>query len=166
MARSRPTIRRILLPVDFTPSSKEAVSEAEMIARRFGSRIELIHVIERFTYSVTDTISIVDHYRALNTIAEPLMAEVEKQLGSKGFKVASRIVTGRPYAEILKRAKASRADLIVMGTHGRSGLEHFMLGSVAERVVRLSSVPVLTVRGRGGVAKRREPRRRGQMLIG
>ena len=71
---------------------------------------------------------------------------MRKQLREKNLKVKTYLVSGTPYREILKKTQLEKVDLIVMGTHGRTGVEHLLLGSVAERVVRLSPCPVLTVR--------------------
>jgi len=71
---------------------------------------------------------------------------LRKQLREKNLKVKTYLVSGAPYREILKKTQLEKVDLIVMGTHGRTGVAHLLLGSVAERVVRLSPCPVLTVR--------------------
>ena len=71
---------------------------------------------------------------------------LRKQLRKKNLKVKTYLVSGTPYWEILKKTQLEKVDLIVMGTHGRTGVEHLLLGSVAERAVRLSPCPVLTVR--------------------
>ena len=137
-------IQKILVPTDFTSHSDKAINYAVMMARAFEARILLIHVIEPFTYSVSETIQVMDHYVALREIADPIMDNLREQL-SKQAKVDTFIVKGFPYVEIVKKAKQSKADLIVMGTHGRTGLKHLLMGSVAERVVRLARCPVLTI---------------------
>jgi nucleotide-binding universal stress UspA family protein len=154
-----PKIKRILVPVDFTEYSNRALDFAAQIARPFKAKIRLLHVIEQFTYSVTDTIQVVDHYPALKTIAEPLLKSLETNLKKKGIAVDSQIQSGRPYMAILEQARKGRPDLIVMGTHGRTGVQHLVMGSVAERVVRLAPCPVLTVRGRPTRAERKEARK-------
>lgn len=150
-------IRKILIPVDFTLHSDRAVDLAATIAGPFNARVFLLHVIENFTYSVTDTIMVVDHYRALREIADPLMDVIGKKLSRRGLKVQSMILRGNPALEIINKTKKLGPDLIVMGTRGRTGIKHVLMGSVAEKVVRLSPCPVLTVgpapsgkRSRGG----------------
>jgi nucleotide-binding universal stress UspA family protein len=78
--------------------------------------------------------------------AETQMAEHKKQLAAHGFLIETLVITGRPASAIVEEASAGRFDLIVMGTHGRTGLTHALLGSVAERVVQKAPCPVLTVR--------------------
>lgn len=140
-------IRKILVPTDFTIFSDQAVDYAAMVATRFDAKILLVHVIEPLTYSVTDTIQVVDHFVALKTIAEPILDNLQKKLLKKGLQAETIILKGNPYLEIVEKASKAGVDLIIMGTHGRTGLKHLLMGSVAERVVRLAPCPVLVVRG-------------------
>lgn len=141
--------KRILVPTDFTVFSRRAGEVAGALAKKFGAELNLFHVIEPFTYSVSDTLQVADHYKALKTVAEPLLEEERKKLSKSGLRVRASLARGVPYREILKKARGIRADLIVLGTHGRTGVSHLLLGSVAERVVRTFPGPVLTVRGGG-----------------
>ena len=141
-----PQIRGIMVPVDFSSYSKQAVNYAAMIAKKFNAGIVVAHVIDSLSYSVTDTLKVIEHRRALETIAGTLLDNLSKQLREKNLKVKTYLVSGAPYREILKKTQLEKVDLIVMGTHGRTGVAHLLLGSVAERVVRLSPCPVLTVR--------------------
>jgi len=141
-----PQIRGIMVPVDFSSYSKQAVNYAAMIAKKFNAGIVVAHVIDSLSYSVTDTLKVIEHRRALETIAGTLLDNLSKQLREKNLKVKTYLVSGTPYREILKKTQLEKVDLIVMGTHGRTGVAHLLLGSVAERVVRLSPCPVLTVR--------------------
>jgi len=113
----------------------------------FKAKILLMHVIEQFTYSVTDTIQLMDHYTTLKTIAQPLIEGLQKKLKKAGVKADTRVAKGIPAVEIIEKARKDHFDMIIMGTHGRTGIQRFMLGSVAERVVRTAPCPVLTVRG-------------------
>jgi len=140
------SIKKILVPTDFSPYSDQAAQYALMIARAFKARILLIHVIEPLAYSVTDTLQVTDHFIALKTIAKSLLENTRKKFQKKDLRVGADLLTGVPYREILNRASRVGADMIVMGTHGRTGVEHFLLGSVAEKVVRLAPCPVVTVR--------------------
>jgi universal stress protein A len=147
-AKSRvPKIKKILVPTDFTPHSEQAIRYAAELAKKFGAGVIVMHVIEAFTYSVTDTIQVIDHYRALKTIAEPLLDGMRNKLIKEKIKTVGYLTKGSPYQEIVEKARQARVDLIVMGTHGRAGVTHLLLGSVAERVVRMAECPVLTVRG-------------------
>jgi universal stress protein A len=157
-------IKTILVPVDFTDCSNRAADYAAVLARKFRAKIMLIHVVEPFTYSVSDTVVVTDHYAALRVIAERLIDGLQKKL-SRGVKVDRLVTRGVPYVTIIDRIRKSRPDLVVMGTHGRTGFEHVMLGSVAERVVRLSPSPVLTVRGSERRRTKGQPHRRPLPLI-
>jgi universal stress protein A len=152
-------IKKILVPVDFSECSDEAMQYAAMIARRLNARVVLVHVIQPFTYGMTETFNLVDHYTALKTIAGPLLDQAGKKLSTQGVSVETDLLSGPAHHEILQKAGRVKADLIVMGTHGRTGLEHFLLGSVAEKVVRLSPCPVLSVRP---VQRTKGARKRGK----
>ena len=138
--------KKILVPTDFSASSKAALDYAAVIAEAFQSEIALIHVIDSLAYSVTDTLIVVDHQAALKATAEALIDNLYKECIERGLSATKAVVDGTPYREIIKKAEAEQVDLIVMGTHGRTGFERLLLGSVAEKVVRMSSAPVLTVR--------------------
>src|SRR6266446_6499506 len=139
-------IRKIMVPTDFSSRSDHVIQYAAMIAKIFKARILLVHVIEPFTYSVNDMLNVLDHFTALKTIAQPLLDNARKRLLKKALAVETALLTGVPYREILQKSRRARVDMIVMGTHGRTGVEHLLLGSVAEKVVRLAACPVLTVR--------------------
>lgn len=140
-------IKKILVPTDFTVYSDHAIEYAIMVARNFEAKILLVHVIEPMAYSVTDTIQIIDHYTALKTVAGPILRNLQNKLLKKGLEVDTLLLDGTPYLEIVKRSRQAGIDLIIMGTHGRTGIKHVLMGSVAERVVRMAPCPVLTVRG-------------------
>lgn len=138
-------IQRILVPTDFSVHSEHALDYAAVLAKQLGAKIILLHVIDSLSYSVTDTFTVIEHRRALETTARSLLDNFRQDMVAKGLAVKSYLATGAPYDEILKKSRQEKADLIVMGTHGRTGVKHLLLGSVAEKVVRLSTCPVLTV---------------------
>ena len=142
-----PVIATILVPTDFSPCSREALTYAGALAKRFNARIVVFHVIETWSYAVTESLQWTDLYTNLTTVVEPLLDGLVQELQDGGIAAAGAFTQGVSYDEIVKKAKEERADLIVIGTHGRRGMGHFLMGSVAERVVRLSPCPVLTVRG-------------------
>lgn len=154
-------IKKILVPVDFSECSDEAMLYAAMLARRLNARVVLVHVIQPFTYGMTETFNLVDHYTALKTIAGPLLDQARKRLSKQGVSVDTDLLSGPAHHKILQKAGRAKADLIVMGTHGRTGVEHFLMGSVAEKVVRLSPCPVLTVRPGKASKAARTKRKRG-----
>ena len=159
MKKNPPRVKNILVPVDFSSYSKSTIDYAAMIAERFAATLVLLHVIESFPYSVTDTLQLVEHRRALETLAKSLLGNLSDGLRTRRLAVKTHLVWGNPSREILAKARREKADLIVMGTHGRSGLPHFVLGSVAEKTVRLSRIPVLTVPLSFGERRKRPPAR-------
>jgi len=141
-------IRRILCPVDFSDTSSHAFDYAIELASRFGAELHLVHAYQLPAYALPD-----GAFVATPEFAARVADESQQQLNklveshaSSNLKFETHLVEGVAHAEIVRVAKEMAADLIVMGTHGRSGITHFLLGSVAERVVRSSMCPVLTVR--------------------
>lgn len=125
--------RRVLCPLDFSANTELTIDTARQLAEQNGATLVLFHVAEDST---------LDAKKRLDRIAD------EKLDNNIPYEI--EVVAGEAAKEILQAANRDGADLIVMATHGRSGLDHFVLGSVAERVVRESPVPVLTVRGSSG----------------
>lgn len=154
-AKGISAIRRILVPTDFSPPSEEAARYAATVAKQFKARLILLHVNEAYPYSTTDSLVLVDHTRALQKIARGLLSGLRDQLEAQGLSVTAHLVVGNPYSEIIRRAKRDAVDLIVIGTHGRTGVEHLLLGSVAERIVRLAPCPVLTIQAPPASGRRR-----------
>jgi len=146
-----PGYSKIVVPVDFSDWSAEAVRHARELAARYNAPLHLLHVIERWppAASVTDEL-----YPMYHQYVERLNAQATKQLDELAASLSGSIpithVTraGNVPDEIVKYATDEHADLIVLGTHGRSGLSHWLLGSDAEKVVRTAPCPVLVVRAR------------------
>lgn len=138
-------INKILVPVDFSSSSEDTIEYAAMIAEKFEATLILMHVIESLPYSVTDTFKVIEHRNTLQTLAGALLGNLSDDLQGRKLTAKTHLVWGNPSREILATAHREKPDLIVMGTHGRTGLPHVILGSVAEKTVRLARVPVLTV---------------------
>ncbi len=146
-------IARILVPVDFSECSSQALRYAASVAERFGAEVVLAHAIEAPMNLPPQTlvhidpegtsIPIMDYVRQA---AERRMEGVLKELSDAGVKATSVIELGDVRDVVLAQAAARRCDLIVMGTNGRTGLRHLLIGSIAEDVVRRSSIPVLTIR--------------------
>ncbi len=139
----KPEIQRILCPTDFSASADYAFQYALAIAERHGATVEVLHVAESSAYaedSVNDRGQTYD-----DTIQERLQAMVESK-GDTDIAVTVNVVDGIDYVEIVNRATVWPADLIVIGTHGLTGLRHLLIGSVSERVVRTASCPVCTIR--------------------
>jgi nucleotide-binding universal stress UspA family protein len=142
------TLKTILVPSDFSECSDEAVRYGLELARRFDARVHLLHVVqdpvtqpwaaEGFSVPLFEA---VDEWRKQAETRLRRAVPVEDR-----DRVTVACVVATPYAEILDYAAANDVDLIVMGTHGRGGVSHLLLGSIAERVVRRAPCPVLTVR--------------------
>jgi nucleotide-binding universal stress UspA family protein len=142
---------RILVPVDGSETSKRGLKEASQIAKEQGARLKCLHVIDEhlLAYDSLGFAYMPDLFEALRKNGETILGEAAEEAGKVGMSVESVMrESGRKRVSdtILDEAKTWAADLIVMGTHGRRGINHLALGSDAELVVRGSTVPVLLVR--------------------
>jgi universal stress protein A len=140
---------RILVAIDFSDSSDKAFNTALFLAQKFSARLILVHVINE----PIDLRGFYVPHISFDRLEEEIKAGAEKMMEhfcKNHFKdfdnFESLIVPGIPYQEILNTAEQKQADLIVLGTHGRAGLDHVLFGSTAEKIVRKASLPVLTVR--------------------
>lgn len=145
-----PAIERILVPTDFSPHSTEATAWAAELAGRFGASITLVHVFQPVSMILPEgfVLKSADEIASLMSSLDAALMQARDQLSSlaPGVSIDSVLLEGAPFAEIVRHARDNGFDLIVLGTHGRSGLRHALLGSVAEKVVRKAPCPVLTVR--------------------
>jgi len=146
------SFQKILVPIDFSEASRKALELALELARLCDARVDLLHVWEPPRYLSPDVMLSVPGWSAVS-LEEFSLREARKsvqvfleQAGHPKLALATRIDSGAPAATILRTARDGY-DLLVMGTHGHSRLERLFLGSVAQRVVAESPVPVLTVRG-------------------
>jgi nucleotide-binding universal stress UspA family protein len=139
-------VKTILVPTDFSDGSQAALDRATALAKAFNARIIVLHVIETFTYTMTESLQVVNVYALVKTAVEPVLDQMLQDLRDERVTASRVLVQGTADQEIVAQAKESGADLIVMGTHGRRGVSHAFMGSVAERVVRTAPCPVLTVR--------------------
>jgi nucleotide-binding universal stress UspA family protein len=141
-------IKRILAPVDFSEPSSAALETAIAFARAFGATIELVHVAADAAYPLPPPVDVavppLDMAKIMEEVERTLSAEQDR-VGAAGVPCESTTLVGRPDTEIVSHADDTQADLIVMGTHGRSGLAHVLMGSVAERVAQHAHCPVLIV---------------------
>ncbi len=134
------TLHRILIPFDFSDPSLEALKAAAQLALPSRSLIQVVHVIEE---------QHPPQEPGIFEEQEKIEAAIDQCLGEAEISIQKEIHlrTGRPFEKILEEIEKSEADLIVMGSHGRKGLERFLMGSVAEKIVRHSSIPVWVQRG-------------------
>ncbi len=148
--------QKILVPVDFSQYEDEILGYAREIAGKFNASIDLIHVIPNMDYftpyeSFMAAENIVAIQKGVEGEVEKDLEEVAKKLPDIPLKKAIR--TGVAFVEILDYVNSEGIDLIIMGTRGRGGLEHIIIGSVAEKVLRKSPCPVLTIRPKKKQAK-------------
>src|SRR6478735_3014484 len=142
------SFERILVATDFSDGSQRALELALQLAEKFGSELTLVHSWEAPDYSYAAGLYLpVDVIAPIERAAAARLEEATAQLKVRFPTAKSQLRSGLAWEEVLGAAKESKADLIAMGTHGRRGIERALLGSVAEKVVRMSPVPVLTVHG-------------------
>jgi len=140
----------ILVPIDFSTYADRALAYAVRLATTLRGRLTLLHVIHSTPLDVPGMETEPTYHTYLQELEETVSQTLQgarKQLRDTGIPGDIAIVHGVPYHEIIETATAKNVDLIVMGSHGRTGIAHVLLGSVAERVVRLAPCSVLVVRG-------------------
>jgi nucleotide-binding universal stress UspA family protein len=137
------SFHRILVPVDFTGKTLRAVRSAGRLAEAVGGEVTLLHVIERID---DDSPVLRTFYAGLEKEARRKLRPLAEEVARKKVSVHAEIGYGNRVAEILRFAQENGTDLIVMSSHGRSGLGRFILGSVAESVLRGTTTPILLVR--------------------
>jgi nucleotide-binding universal stress UspA family protein len=141
--------RHILAPTDFSEYSKQAVASALELAKKFGAKLSILHVVELPAYPVEGYVppSLTTTFMEdLEREASQELAQMVPEAESAGVELARLVTVGSPYRKILDMAEAEQVDLIVMATAGRTGFSRLIMGSIAERVVRTASCPVLTIR--------------------
>jgi nucleotide-binding universal stress UspA family protein len=145
-------LRRIMHASDFSPASRGAFRQAVGLARTNDAELLLVHVVEMVMPWVEDSYVSRQTYDRFVTSARTEAARrldgLVRKAKAAGVRATAQLVEGGPRDAIPRAAKRGQADLLVLGTHGRTGLGKILLGSVAERVVTTAPCPVLTVRGR------------------
>jgi nucleotide-binding universal stress UspA family protein len=145
------TLKRILVPTDFGEAAGTALSYGRTLAHAFGATLHVLHVTQdmfapSLGVEMANGPAIMDVQREVDAFARK---ELERLVGSEGGGPPTKLLlltSNAPAGLIVQYAKNQQIDLIVMGTHGRTAIEHFLMGSVAEKVVRTAPCPVLTVR--------------------
>jgi nucleotide-binding universal stress UspA family protein len=133
----------ILVPTDGSAGSRAALDEAVSLAAAFDATVHSLYVAD--TSAAQPETGYVDIVESFERIGEETTAEAVERAEAGGVEAVGAVRTGLPHRTILDYAEEVDADLVVMGTHGRTGLERYLLGSVTEKVVRMAEVPVLTV---------------------
>lgn len=140
-------IKRILVPIDFSRSSLKAVDYAIDLAKRNHAELVLVHVIEPMNYALPrylpEPTALLEEQRKE---AQDALDRLVERVSKRHPQCRSEVHLGIVYERIADLARTLKADLVIIATHGRSGLAHLLIGSVAERVVRMAPCPVLTVR--------------------
>jgi nucleotide-binding universal stress UspA family protein len=137
------TPQHILVPVDFSAPSEQALAYAITMAQKLQARLTLLHVIYMPPLAGSD---LATQMGAIEEAAQQAAEACLQRVRDAGLAVEHIICQGVPWQEIVQKAEDTGADLIIMGTHGRTGLQHVLLGSVAEKVVRLAPCAVLVTR--------------------
>jgi len=144
-------IKKILCPTDFSENSEYALKYALALATLTQADLQLFHVVEPITYPQSTEFfePVLDEVELMMKMETAFQQQLEDQvttLKAQYPKIKGKLVTGNTFLEIIQAARDDDVDMIVMGTHGRTGLAHVLIGSVAERVVREAPCPVLTVK--------------------
>jgi nucleotide-binding universal stress UspA family protein len=146
--RSHWALKRVLVPVDFSESSRKALDYALALVRPFNAEVRLLHVVEALVLPPdAEVVDLADFARALSDKAAKCLAKWREAVASEA-RVEEELRAGIPYREIVAAAGERNTDLIVLGTHGRTGLAGVLVGSTAERVVHQAPCPVLVTRER------------------
>jgi nucleotide-binding universal stress UspA family protein len=146
--------KRILHATDFSSASRPALAKAIALARQNGAPLSIVHALPPTIVPVGGEIAYIPPgtYEAIDQSARQYahkqLTAVAERAKKAGVRVTMLVLDGAPHDQILRAVRRTRADLVVIGTHGRTGLAKVLLGSVAERVIRLAPCPVLTVRSR------------------
>lgn len=143
--------KHILVAVDGSDTSNLAFQEALNLAQELGATLRLIHVIDQY-FSAMGTIDYVTYIKAIKDHAQSILSKLKERAQDARVKTETKIIEINEHApriseKIIEESITCKADLIVIGTHGRHGFSRFILGSVAEGVIRMATIPVLLIRG-------------------
>ena len=143
------TANHILVPTDFSEYANQALDDATELAQNLQARLTLLHVIDTTPLGVVEGAAMLppSYWQEVEMSIEQSMEASLKRLDDVGVQGETIIARGVPFQTIIDTARDHNIDLIVMGTHGRTGLTHALMGSVAEKIVRLAPCPVLVTRG-------------------
>ncbi len=144
------SLKKILCPIDHSDCSKEALKYAVSFAMKDNAKLYLLHVVDIRTFNESiDTMSIqIPDEETLKQLKIKLLDCIPDEI-REDMNVEALVIQGIPFAEIISTAKSNDVDMIVLGSHGRTGIVHMMMGSVSEKVVRKAPCSVLTVKKSG-----------------
>ena len=141
--------KRILVPIDGSPTSIRGLDEAISLAKLGAGSLHLVHVLDRVIFASGETYT-VDVFGMLREAGERIVQQAKARAAAAGVEASAFIsepMPGRVCDVVAAQAQACKADLIVVGTHGRRGVSRLLVGSDAEQIVRIAPIPVLLVRG-------------------
>jgi len=140
----------ILVPTDFSPCSDKALEYGKDLSKRFNAQLHILYVVEPIeTFATINGVEqsvYIDMIREVHTSATERMARLQSDLSGFGYNVICNVREGRPSETILEYSKANNMSMICLATHGRSGLNHLLLGSTTEKILRKAECPVFVVR--------------------
>lgn len=141
-------LKTILVSTDFSENSDHAIPYAAELGKKFNAKVILVHVVAYPVYPVSYeiTVDVATLRNELEAAAMKLINERADKIRAEGVEVETVVEVGTAFVEIIRSARHRNADLLIISTHGWSGMKHLLLGSTAERVVRKAPCPVLTVR--------------------
>ncbi|ACF14956.1 UspA domain protein [Chloroherpeton thalassium ATCC 35110] len=140
------TIKKILCPTDFSDVSKNAVRYANEFARSMQANVIFLHVVEPRPIATDMTVAYIPIETDLEKIAEDDLSNLIEEEKVKGISAAKSVMVGHPSDIIIEQAESQDVDLIILGSHGRTGITRLLMGSVAEAVLRKAPCPVLIVK--------------------
>ncbi len=144
--RASISLKKLLLATDFSPASERAAGYANAMARRFSSTVEIVHVFDPSVMTAYEEAIVGLLMKERRRNSDESLERVKKEFLASGIDARTASPEGyRPFAALLKVAEEHNVDLIVAGTHSRTGVERFVLGSTAEELIRSAKCPVLTV---------------------
>lgn len=141
-------VKKVLIPTDFSELSKTAIQEALPVIKKLDATIIFLHVLERLDHPDDMTALFDEGYAYLMDRSHALLNDLVIEAKQAGVEATAELKNGVPHEEIVAVAQQENVDLIVMGTHGRTGFNHLMMGSQAERVLRKAPCSVMTTKAK------------------
>ena len=141
-------IKKVLIPTDFSELSKRTVEEALPVVKKLGASVVFVHVLERLDHPDDMTALFDEGYAYLMDRSRALLNDLVVKAKQAGIEASAELKNGVPHMEIVELAQQKGVDLIIMGTHGRTGFNHLMMGSQTERVLRKAVCSVMTIKAK------------------
>ncbi len=142
-------LKKVLVPTDFSESARHALTYGISFAREYSAQLVLLHVVENLTVGYASDlfpVPMAEVFQEISGYAKTELGKLGAVAREKDLDVDERVIQGKPSTEIIRLARESEVDMIVLGTHGKGMLDQALFGSTTERVVRRAPCPVLTVR--------------------